>query len=99
MLANLLLPLSLLACIVAGFVWVAKTSRDRRDLQKRLADVVPTGALQQLNREDSDSIRVRPGAESRFAAYSAAVSAPGFSAVGISVANARNESDVAVPSA
>ena len=67
MLANLMLPLSLLACIVAGFVWVAKTSRDRRDLQKRLADVVPTGALQQLNREDSDSIRVRPGAESRFA--------------------------------
>lgn len=76
MLDDLLLPLLLLVCLVAGFLWVAKTSRDRRELQKRLLDVVPTGGIKQLDRDIAASIRVRQNAESRFAAVERLLNVP-----------------------
>jgi tight adherence protein B len=76
MLEDLLLPLLLLACLAVGFVWVAKTSRDRKGLQKRLEGVVSTSGLLHLNREVSTSIRVRQGAESRYAAIARLLNVP-----------------------
>lgn len=67
MLADLLLPLALLLLIAIGFVLVFKASRDKKELQKRLFNVVPTAGLQQTNRQAMAVVRIRPGTESKFA--------------------------------
>lgn len=76
MLEELLLPLLLLACIGVGFLWVAKTSGDRKELQKRLENVVAGSGLQQLNREVSTNIRVRQEAASHFSAIARLLKVP-----------------------
>jgi tight adherence protein B len=59
MLSDLLLPLFLRVCIAVGFVWVAKTARGRKDLQRRLQNVIPTAGAPRLEREVAVQLRMR----------------------------------------
>jgi len=62
--------------IIGGFFWVARIARTRKELQKRLLNVVPSAGGLKVHQEVVAGPRIRPDSESRFSTVARLLNIP-----------------------